>query len=355
MAVYIIAYILIALSMIIKNGKTPEEKKKSQCWFIFFVLFLILALRHPSMGVDLMLGRSYGYLGRFEYISGLSWQNALNVQINHYEWGYTVFNKLLSLISGDSQILLVGCAALSLSLIFYEIYRKSNSPVMSTYIFMGLSTFLLSFSGLRQSIATSICFVAMSMIADRKPIKFTAMVCLACLFHDSSWIFLIAYPIYHFPMKRSWRLLTYMIPPLFYFLRYPLFQILSSLLKSNAGIDDNNDIVMFLVFYLIYIFCCLFSGERENLTGLKNVFFVACCIQAMAGVNSIVMRAGYCFMNSLILLLPMVTGRMRNRSNARILNILIGVCFILFGLYSIYSTSWAQAYPYRFFWQEVLL
>jgi len=354
MAVYFVAYILIALSSIIKSGKTPEKKRRNQCMFIFCVLFFLLALRHPSMGFDLLYGSSNGYLGRFTYIAELPWSSVMLAQIHNYERGYIIFNKLLSLISTDQQILLVGCAAVSLGCIFSTVYREGYSPAMSAFVFMGLTTFLLAFSGLRQSIATSICFLSILFIQKRKPVKFAAAVFFAWTFHYSAWVFLAAYPIYHFPMKRTWRLYTYLVPPLLYIFRHPLFQILSRLLKANASVDNNNAIVLFLVFYLVYIFCCIFSGESKDTAGLKNLFFVACCIQALAGVNSTVMRVGYYFMNSLILLLPMVTGRMRNRSNARILNTIIGVCFILFGLYSIYRSSWAEAYPYQWFWDNTL-
>ena len=44
------------------------------------------------------------------------------------------------------------------------------------------------------------------------------------------------------------------------------------------------------------------GGNGVLIAGLKNLFLVACCIQALAGVNAIVIRAGYYYMNSLIFL-----------------------------------------------------
>lgn len=354
MAIYFAAYILIGFSIIIKHGKTPEERRRNQCRFLFLVLFLMLALRHPSMGVDLVYGESYGYLGRFSYIAELSWKSVILSQVSNYERGYILFNKLLSLISVDQQILLIGCAALSCGCIFYTVGKKSYSPAMSIIVYMGLPTFLLLFSGLRQSIAVSICFLSISFIEEKKICKFIIAVLIACTFHYSAWIFLMAYPVYYFPMKRSWRLLTIPVPFLLFIFRNPLFALFSQLLKTNAAADNNNSITLFLVFILVYIFCWIFSGERKDTSGLKNIFFVACCIQALAGVNSLVVRAGYYFINSLILLLPMVTGRMHNRKNARILNVAIYTCFALFGLYSIYKGGWAETYPYIWFWDHTI-
>jgi hypothetical protein len=304
------------------------------------------------MGVDLQYGSSYGYLGQFSYISELSWKYVFQDSILNYERGYVVFNKLVSLISDNQQFFLAACAVATMGPMIYNIYRKSYSPVLSVIIFMGLPTFLLQYSGIRQSIALGIGFLSFSFIEEKAFWKFLLSTLLATTFHSVAWLFLVAYPIYHFPMKRSWRILTCFIPPMFYLFRYPLFKLFSGILRENVVIDNNNVITLFVVFYLVYVFCCIFSGEQKDTAGYKNIFLAACCIQGLGGVNALVIRVGYYFMNSLILLLPMITGRMKNRQNARILNITIGICFMLFGIYLIYTTSWSEAYPYRWFWEN---
>lgn len=350
MGIYFAAYSLIFLASIWKVGKTPGLKRRNQGVFVFWILFSLLALRHPSMGTDLAYGRNYGYLGQFAYISDLPWRDVFRYRIFNYEQGYIVFNKLISRISEDPQFFLASCAAATLGPVLYTIYRRSHYPVLSVIIFMGLPTFLLQYSGIRQSIALGIIFVAMRYIQEHSLWKFLAAVFLAMQFHTSAWIFLAAYPIYHFPMRRAWRILTCFLPLAFFLWRYPLFQLLSKLLAEDAAVDHNNAITLFLVFYAVYLFCCIFSGEQQDIAGLKNLFLVACCIQALAGVNAIVIRAGYYYMNSLIFLLPTITGRMKNRENARILNCLMHICFMLFGLYAVYTSSWAAAYPYKWFW-----
>lgn len=327
-----------------------DKAKKVVCIASFFSLFLMFALRHPQMGYDLGYGYSNGYLGSFSKIAGFTWLEAFQRPVLNYEWGYTVFNKLMSIISDDPQFFLAACAFFSLFPVIYVIWQESEYPALATYIFMGLPSFLLLFSGLRQSIAVGICFFAIRFIKRKNKIKFFCTVLLATFFHDDAWVAWLAYPIYYFPMNKARRIVTYVVLPAVYFMRYPLFTIGSKLFKENAIADNNNAIVLFIVFSLVYVFCCLFSNDDEEMSGLKNLFFVACCIQAIGGVYSIAIRVGYYFMNALILLLPLVVYKMKNRQNARIIKVTVSVCFILFGLYSLRTGSWSQSYPYTWFW-----
>lgn len=304
------------------------------------------------MGVDLGYGYSNGYLASFTRISRYTWQEALFVNVLNYERGYILLNKFLSLFSTDQQFFIAANVFIALLPMFYIIYKESHSPALSTVIFMGLPSFMMLFSGARQTIAICICFVALYFVKNKKLIPFLVTVLFATTFHSSAWIFVIAYPLYYLKMSRSLRKLSFAILPVVYFLRYPLFHLFSVLFKDNATVDNNGAKTLFIVFSLVYIFCSMFSDEREETAGLKNLFFVACCIQGLGGVNSLVMRVGYYFMNSLILLLPLIIHNLSNKTNARIIRAVVGLCFVLFGLYSLRTGSWSRAYPYYWFWTE---
>lgn len=353
MTVYIVIYLLIFISSVFLYAKDFDKKKAVRIISAvsFVLLTAMFALRHPSMGVDLGYGGDYGYLWSFSDIAGFSWKEAFVLQVQNYERGYILFNKLISVFSDNQQVFLGVVAFAGLLPIFYTIQKKMTHPDLAIYIFMGLPCFLMFFSGVRQAIAIGICFYAIQYIMDRKLIKFLITVLIATLFHTSAWVFLLAYPIYYIPMTKARRMLSYAIIPIIYVFRYPLFVIFSVLFKENAVPDNNSAFTLFFVFTLVYVFCGLFSDESEQTAGLKNIFFVACCIQALGGVYSTVMRVGYYFMVALVLLLPLLVVKQTNKRNARIIKRVVTVCFVLFGLYSLYNGSWAQSNPYRWFWR----
>ena len=353
MTIYYLLYAWIALlSLLLYTGKVEYEKaKKWFCGLSFLSLLLLFGLRHPSMGIDLQYGTPHGYLGKFVWIADASWdQIRADYATCYYETGYILFNKFLALFSTDYQVLLFSCAALSLLPAGYMIYKESKQPDLSLYIFMGLPTFVMLFSGLRQAIAVGICALALYWVIRKKLPAFLLTVALAMTFHKSAAIFFVAYPVYHFKMNKPLRLATFALPLLVYIFRHPIFALAGKVYEAYAVPDYNNSYRLFVVFFAIYLFCCVFSEENAKTSGLKNLYLVAVCVQAMSGMHSVVMRMGFYYMTPLVLLLPQVLCGMKNRKQAVFFKAAISVCFIAFGLYCIFTENWTKTVPYSFFW-----
>ena len=354
MTAYFLAYgwILLTSSLLYIKKIEYQKAKKWFCALSAFAVFLLFALRHPFMGGDLRYGSGIGYLGVYVRGANATWKELFEQEnLFYFEKGYLVFTKLMGWISDDHQFFLASCAALSLAPVGYTIYQESKQPDLSLYVFMGLPVFTLLYSGIRQGIAIGLCMLALLWVIRKKPIRFVLTVLLAMSFHKSAILFLVAYPAYHFPMNRYLRWITYVLPVVVYFLRYELYAVAGRFSESYAVPDYNNSYRLFLVFYLVYMFCCIFSKENKETSGLKNLFLIACCVQAMGGVHSIIMRVGYYFMTPLALLLPAVLSSMEHKKLATLFKVGISLCFIAFGLYSLRGDTAARSYPYFAFWE----
>lgn len=340
----------------IKNNNN-RIAKRNYCFFAFVLLSGLLALRHPSMGIDLGYGKSYGYLGMYETIGFSGWNKVLNSDFLNYEHGYVIFCKLLSYISKDSQILLISVALISIASISYMIYKYSENCLLSYVIYLGMPVFLINYSGLRQTIAIAITVLSYSFIREKKFLKFVALVILASLFHKSAVIFLIAYPLYYSKNLSKYRRFTIIAIFLVYIFRNTLFAVCSKIFKQNAIPNNNQAVMLFLVLTGVYFFTVIFSAPTdEHIEGLKNLFFMACVCQAFGGVYSIALRVGYYFMIYLALLLPNVFASNKNEKDSvtkMIFVIVVFMCFATFGLYSIYNGEWAMSYPYYFVWEAI--
>lgn len=352
MTTYFLVYAWIAAASMLLYVKKMEYQKAKKwfCAISFVAVWLLFALRHPFMGGDLRYGSSIGYLGVYAQGARASWQEMFQQKsIFYFEKGYLIFTKLISYLSDDHQFFLAACAALSLAPVCYTICAQSKEPDLSMYVFMGLPVFVLLFSGIRQGIAVGLCMLALLWVIREKWISFILTVLLAMTFHKSAILFLVAYPVYHFPMNRYLRWVTCVLPAAVYVLRYQLYALAGRFYAAYAVPDYNGSYRLFAVFYLVYLFCCVFSKEEKETSGLKNLYLIACCVQAMSGVHSIIMRAGYYFMTPLVLLLPAVLHSMKNKKLAVFFKVAISLCFIAFGLYSIRTEN--RAYPYFTFWE----
>ena len=357
MIIYFLMYALILFTAdsVGRTGTSLEQRKKRTAIYVTMIPVLVVALRHPSMGLDLGYGRSFGYLASFRAFSQYSlgallrlagWQN--------YEWGYILFNRILGYISTDYQCLLIGCAIASIVPIGIMIWKNSEDPVFAMIVYLGLPCVLVPFSALRQGIAIGICCMAYPLIQKKQRIKFILLVLFASLFHYSAFFFAIAYPLYHLKLSRTVRMASIPALAVVFVGRYPLFAIFSKIFKKSAAIEQTGAFTLMLVFALVYAFCVMFVHTEED-KGFLNVFYMACVAQCFGGVYSIAIRVGYYFMPVLVIALPNIIRNMSNPNNQKISRTCVMAAFAIYGLYSFYSSGkgWAMTYPYHFYWSEL--
>ena len=357
MLVYIVFYCLIALFGVYTFRNRNRDGKRP-VWGIVLMILLytaLVALRHPSMGIDLHYGESTGYLASFHQIAQFSFRELISLENwQNYEWGYIILNKLLSYITTNDQILLIVCAVLSIIPIGILIGLYSMDYDFSMVVYLGLSLGLIVFSALRQAIAVGICCLAFPFIKRKKIGVFLPLVFLAWLFHSSAIVFLVAYPAYHLKLKKWQRLLGVPVLGLIFYGRYQLFDFAMWLIDKKQLPEETGAYRLMLVFWLIYLFCVVFWDKEDDVSGgFLNVFYFACICQCFSSINSIAERLGYYFMVALVIALPNIVMRMKRMEIRMLFKYAICGAFVAFGLYSYYTCYWSQTYPYHFFWENV--
>lgn len=357
MTVYHILYLLILLNAKWreKDGVSLEQKRRRTAVIPALLLILVFGLRHPSMGWDLGYGKQGGYLWSFKMISKYSLHELFKLGgwLN-YEWGYIFYNKLLGYISYSEQWLLFVSAVLSFLPIAVLFAKCSRNIEFSYIVYMGLPCFLMPFSGVRQGIAIAISALATVSICNKDRKRFLITMLIAALFHSSAAIYLLAYPLYYWRPPKDIRILMVAFLGVIYAARYRIFGVASKLFRENAVADNNNAFMLLLVFVLIFIFCQVFCrNEDESSIGFLNIFYFACICQCFGGVYSIAMRVGYYFMPSVAVALPNILTSIPDQKDRRVLQFIIILIFIIYGIYALEHSSWPMANPYHFFWQKV--
>lgn len=167
----------------IKYGKN----RLNYCLIVGFWLFLLLVLRHDYVGTDT---QNYHFL--YDCLADGNFSTSLeNVSISS-EYGFYILNHVLASNGLPFRCLLIISAALYVGAISYLIYKYSQKPCLSYFIFLTYGFFIFN-TTMRQCFALSFCIIALVLSINKK-ITLSLLFCLvACLFHSTAIVFLPVY------------------------------------------------------------------------------------------------------------------------------------------------------------------
>lgn len=159
MAIYIYNYLSMPLYAKVLN-------RKSFCILASLQMFLILALRADTVGVDFAT-----YKSAFDYISSIGFTDMLSrIRIlrtallpypYNLESGWMVLNWIVGLMGFNFRAIIVICAAINMYAIGKFVYKFSYTPWLSFCVVTSIGTYQYMFGILRQSLALSLVVLAL--------------------------------------------------------------------------------------------------------------------------------------------------------------------------------------------------
>lgn len=185
MVLYLSLLVFYLLCILVE--KIFSEKLNKKLWIIFLMMppFVLTAFRAPIVGND-----TYNYFNSYLRVSE---EPMLSQSTSSLEVGYVVLMKLFGLLNVDY----IGFQILTVAFIYFSlgrfIYKYSSKFAVSIFVFLTLNMFFQTMNISRQYIAIAILTYSVSYILNKKPIKFTAIVIVAALFHQTALIFFIMY------------------------------------------------------------------------------------------------------------------------------------------------------------------
>ena len=354
---YVLLLIPILLQHCTVRGYALPFEKRNQRALTFFFVFLtfLLVLRHESVGVD-----TGNYIYVYENFCNMSW---VQVGQDSHEYGFSYFNKFVSLFSREPQIFLA-VVALMISAMIYPTYKRlSTDATLTIVLFCTMSTFVMMFSGIRQMIAIAIGFLAYECTRKKKLMLFILAVIVALAFHTSAFMLVFMYPLYHAKITRKWLLPLIPILTIVLIFNKQIFSILAALLehytKYDASMVETGAYTMLILFAMFAVFAFLIPDEsrmdRETI-GLRNFLLFALVLQMFAPLHSLAMRMNYYYIIFIPLLIPKIIS-CRNARWGQVAvvarHIMVGFFLVYFFLNAYTSKSNLNVFPYRFFWETV--
>ena len=340
-------YIGLLLAILLMRGFSyffVNERQRRRFFFISAALLVIVfqGLRAFSVGTDIKV-----------YISGytaIGTSNAWTYQ--NFEIGYVALNKLCYFWGLNARAFLAVAALLIQAPIFYTLYKYAERPLFSVLIYFAFGNFYMTFSGLRQSIAMTFCFLAYIYIKKRRPAGFVILVLFAMAFHTSAVICLLLYPLYHHIRidvnKLPFAMLALLV---LFFCRRQLLTLFSLLYYGTAAEIVNTGAYTMFLFYLGIYLISFFVGEKDkDFEGLRNILLLLVFINCFASVHNHISRAGFPLTLYLSFYIPTLIKRFRPRPSWLFYLPCYAACIAFFLL----KLGSLGTLPFQFFFTEVL-
>lgn len=324
-----------------------------KCFFI--ILFLLLALRSETVGIDVQAYKYY-----FQSISELGWDRIFSYNL---EAGYILLNKIISVFTQNYNIFLAVVAAICVYPIYLVYKQNIENAGISIVIFINMSMFVMMFSGLRQSIAIALGMLAFICVQKKRWILFILITAIAITFHQSAFMILFMYPAYYYHLTK--KSLYFIIPTIIITLIfnkeifYLLLQILPQKYNDISLIGETGAYTMILLLIIFILYAFIIPDESildQNTIGLRNFLVLSLFIQIFAPIHATAMRMNYYYLVFIPLLIPkiMIKGKENWKNTVELSKIVILLFFTAFFFYHAYtSTNNLNVFPYHFFWENI--
>lgn len=249
MYVYYI-YILISLVCIFREYQNlSESQRKWNLKIALFPVFILMAFKGHEVGSD-----TPTYIYQFSVINNkiLYLEN-----FERIEPGYNLLQEVLSFMSTDPLYLFVLVALVACVSCYYFFRDNTQYSCISLYFFMAFGYLPFILSGLRQTLAMSICLFSFSFIRSKQIYKFLGLILLAMSFHKSALFFVPAYFIAYRKIKKKNVQTLYGGILLTFFFADKILMAADNIAGYNYGVESVASGGSFFVFVLLITYWAL--------------------------------------------------------------------------------------------------
>jgi len=366
-------YIIILITMLIPMAFAylghirHIDTSKLVIMFSASVLLLFMSCRSPEVGAD-----TSQYIYGFKQISNTSLKELFDIRVIglgggyelNFEYGYRLFNKIVSFFSTSGQTITIANSILILLLLFSLIKEKSDDVFLSIWLYITLGIFQTQMNMSRNAIAILLCYHGLKYIEQRKLSKYLFFVILGTLFHTSSVLFIPFYwivPKVELTKKNLWIILASsfilglgfsIVRP--YFVKYLPLGLGEYFIKNTAKFES---LVVGALHLLLVLYVWIFISKTKRDDAIKEEqvgiwMFIANIVFFCIGFDvAAATRMAALFGPYLIILLPNMIKRGTKSENKRLL--IVAVLIFLTGIQYILRlkiNNIGSTLPYDFFW-----
>lgn len=341
---YLICFIPVAGIYLFSRDRF--ENNRHAIFWMLLPFFLLVAFRSSSVGSDTI---AYNKM-----YTSMSWgQFGLESSYDRLEIGYKILLFIFTKISSNPQFQYI-CLAIFFEIAFTSFLSKNaENPAHFIVLFGGLNLFSFYITGVRQSIAITICLLSYEKVKKKQFIRFLIIVLIAFSFHKSAIFFLLTYFFANRKLQRNHIPLYLAGFTLIAFFNEWLFSIGGEVFDLAYGIENvGNGYFMFSIVALVTIMSFI-AMEKLIAHNVNNIYLIQINVITMAMwvlrlFSRTAERPSLFFMPFTFLLIDQI---MEVIDDMRVQQVVKLFSTVFLGVYFIYRLKGVGLIPYTFFWQ----
>lgn len=324
-----ILFFILALALLL----VPQRKaSRSLTWLFLLSTFLVMGLRHMYCYQD-----TFGYVQHYDDIRTLPWG-----QIPDYFNRDVIFwyiSKVISLVAEGNYTIWLLIISFIYVFAFYNLMKKESMlPAVSALVMIVIGLYYFAFTGLRQTLALAAIVQSTYYLLNRETKKAFMMVLIASVFHSTSLVFLVSFPLTRIKLNKK-ILAIYLIAGLsIYSLGTRFSAILNSITITDrfayyADSDSTLSFTGFFIKLLLLISSCYFLGNARNEyknTLLIHLAIIGLITQSLSAYIAEMFRISMYFSVSYVILFANSLVQYRKRTGRIELPMLFIVLFLAY-------------------------
>lgn len=388
MEIYIINLVLISILAILLYLIEAHNTKRGKLIFLSFStiqLILLNGLRSEIVGAD-----TTSYLIFFNNLKNQDMQTVLSGRL---EMGFSFFSKLLVEIGFNERMFLFAVSAAILIPVAIFIYKNSYNVYLSYYFYITFGFYGATFNTLRQNIAYGIILLSFTYIKERKFLKFLIVIVIASSFHISAWLFLPAYFLSKIKLTIPIVGLIGIVSLIMLVFKNKIMSIIIVYFYSSYSVVQTGSYSWFIFNLFLFLLAMLFYPKKniqtltksqelikekdmkimgksnfyelnnnkflENDSNNKNtelrmyymITLIGILFMMFTSVAENVMRVANYYYLFIILLLPAVISRVKNKYIRLLITLLLVFGIAIVYIYLLSKPNDQNDVPYQFLWK----
>lgn len=327
-----------------------RKKNRVLCGLVGLQLFLTAALRATTVGGDLE-----NYIPAFLTISEIPWSE---LWMFPWEYGYVLLNKILSLVSSNERVLLVGIGLL-VTLGYVRFIRVYSKTVwLSLFLLVALGYYISSLSMLRQSLAIVCLLNSIQYVESRNFKKFALWVSVAVFFHYTAIAFFLLYPLSRFRISIGYFVCLLIFAFLFSVFagKFVLLQLIEKYYSIYEGNVVSGEGYNMLLLLLAITLSGLFVRQYKHIADRRfdvfcQMLVFACCLQLFSMQFSLFARVVLYYQIAIIVFIPEILSFIKDRYLALFCKMGVSAGAICYLIWVYLGNNSSGILPYAFFWE----